>query len=201
MIINTIFQNEYFDFSKTDISFRKLCVALRACYKPMENFTVFSVPKYSNSLDEAKLNFERIKYFNEFEINEMKVMEAYDIIYKGKLNPLSESIALSNFIKAYYGGFLYSSNFRKSIDSLLEMLDLNEQSESKLFEIMKTYNVKVQVENQRIDTKDKFREIIKFSLLNIHIYTINIKEALKLVDISTEKLMNNLKAEMMYELS
>ena len=111
-----------------------------------------------------------------------------------KHSNLTEGIALSKFGNSFHGLLLYSSSFKTGISRLLEMYDLNEQNVP-VQEILLRYNVKSFISNNHYELKDRFREIIKYCLINQHIVALNTREAITRLEHTMENLIEDLKKE------
>ena len=129
-----------------------------------------------------------------------KSIEIFDLINKNKHSNLTEGIALSKFGNSFYGMLLYSSSFKTGITRLLEMYDLNEKGVS-VQEILVLYQVKSYINNDHYELRDRFREIIKYCLVNQHILALNKREAIKRLENTLEHLTEDLKKEIVHELS
>ncbi len=173
-----IFRNDYIDLSKSPKEARLLCLALGACHGGTKDSVAFMVPKFTNIFSMAHLNVERINHWiGPPEFKESKIIEIYDLISKTRHSNLTEGISLSKFSHSFYGSLLYASKFKTSIDKLIEMYNLNENNVPVL-EIILRYNIKSYINNEHYELKDRFREILKYCLINQHIIALNTREAI-----------------------
>ena len=196
-----IFRNDFVDLSKAPKEARLLCLALGACHGGTKDSLAFMVPKYTNTFSLAHLNIERMNHwFGPPEFKESKIIEIYDLIMKNKHSNLTEGIALSKFANSFYGFLLYSSNFKTGINRLIEMYNLNEQGVP-VIDIILTYNVKTFINNEHYELRDRFREILKYSMINQHIVALNTREAIERLEKTLNNLTNDLKNEIVSELS
>lgn len=196
-----IFKNDYIDMRKTPREARLLCLALGACHGGTKDSEVFMVPKFTNSFSIPHLNIERLNHWiGPPDFTDTKSIEIYDLIQKNKHSNLTEGIALSKFGQTFYGMLLYSSSFKIDIMRLLEMYELNEQGVP-VMEIFVKYNIKSFIINEHYELKDRFREIIKYCLINHHILALNTREAIDRLDKTLENLTVDLKREIVEELS
>jgi hypothetical protein len=196
-----IFRNDYIDLSKSPKEARLLCLALGACHGGTKDSVAFMVPKFTNIFSMAHLNVERINHWiGPPEFKESKIIEIYDLISKTRHSNLTEGISLSKFSHSFYGSLLYASKFKTSIDKLIEMYNLNENNVPVL-EIILRYNIKSYINNEHYELKDRFREILKYCLINQHIIALNTREAISRLEVTMDNLINGLKAEIVQELS
>lgn len=203
MLRTTVFKNEYFDLSSAPNAFKKVCLAIRACFEPDSTFNYFNVPKLTNALDVAKINFLRLKFYMEKEINETTMMDVFNQLAKGTQDTKSEVAAIASFLNDYYGGFLYAKSFRKDIDSLLDLYHRNEDPEVSIQMLLEGNELNINADDSKVnlDRKERFREILKFCFLNHHNATVNMRGATELMDQAADKLLKELTEEMIYELS
>jgi hypothetical protein len=198
---NMIWKNDYIDMRKTPKQARLLCLALNACHGGTKDSEVFMVPKFTNQFSMAHLNIERLNHWiGPPDFTDTKSIEIYDLIQKNKHSNLTEGIALSKFGNSFYGALLYASSFKTDILRLLEMYDLNEANVP-VQQILMHYKVKAYIMNDHYELKDRFREILKYCLINQHIMALNTREAIKRLEVTMEHLINDLKEEMVHELS
>lgn len=198
---NMIFKNDFIDMRKTPKQARILCLALGACHGGTTESEVFMVPKFTNIFSLAHLNIERLNHWiGPPDFVDTKTIEIFDLIQKNKHSNLTEGIALSKFGNSFYGMLLYSSSFKTGIMSLLDMYDLNEQGVP-VQEILLKYNVKSFISNNHYELKDRFREILKYCLINQHIIAVNTREAINRLEHTMENLIDDLKKEIVHELS
>lgn len=196
-----IFKNDFVDLSKAPREARLLCLALGACHGGTKDSLAFLVPKWTNIFSMAHLNIERINHwFGPPEFKDSKIIEIYDLINKNKHSNLTEGIALSKFANSFYGNLLYSTNFKTGINRLVEMYNLNEAGVP-VVEIILTFQIKTFINNDHYDLRDRFREILKYSLINQHIIALNTREAIERLEVTLDNLINNLKDEIVSELS
>jgi hypothetical protein len=198
---NMIFKNDYIDMRRSPKEARLLCLALNACHGGTKESEVFMVPKFTNSFSMAHLNVERLNHWiGPPDFTDTKSIEIYDLIMKNKHSNLTEGIALSKLGNSFHGLLLYSANFKTGIQRLLAMYDLNEQNVP-LQEIFFRYGVKAYVINDHYELKDRFREILKYCLINQHIIALNTKEVISRLEVTMENLITDLKKEIVHELS
>lgn len=187
--------------SKTPRQARLLCLALGACHGGTKDSEVFMVPQFTNNFDTAKLNIERLNHWiGPPDFTDTKSIEIFDLITKNKHSNLTEGVALSKFGKSFYGNLLYSSSFKTDVLRLLEMYELNEQNVP-VQEILLKYNVKVFISNNHYELKDRFREILKYCMVNQHIVALNTREAIERLERTLGNLTEDLKKEIVHELS
>lgn len=198
---NMIFKNDYIDMRKSPKEAKLLCLALGACHGGTKDSEAFLVPKFTNIFSMAHLNIERLNHWiGPPDFTETKTIEIYDLINKNKHSNLTEAIALSKFGNSFYGMLLYSSNFKTGITRLLEMYDLNEKGVP-VQDILVAFQVKSFINNEHYELRDRFREIIKYCLINQHIIALNTREAIKRLEFTLENLIDDLKKEIVDELS
>ena len=187
IIYNQMYRNEMVNMTDATLERKQLCMALKACVgnSPNENF--FYVPKWTNSLNMAHLNIERMNYWIGPPINEYKVIDVYNQIRNNKHSNMTEGIALSKFTYSFYGLLLYSSNFRTGIDSLLAMYNMNEKHVD-LREIFKITNIKIHLKEHPPTIHQRFRELLKFALLNQHMVAVNVKKTAEMLDRNLDNL-------------
>ena len=173
---NQIYQNEGVDMKNTTFEVKQLCMALNACHGHSPHATFFKVPKWTNDINEAHLNLDRIRYWIGPPMNEYKLIDNYNAIINRKHSNITEGIVLSKFIHGFYGLLIYSANFRVGIDSLLRMYELNEQHVD-LREIFKVTNLKITISDHPTTIHQRFRELLKFALLNQHMVSVNLMKA------------------------
>lgn len=196
-----IFRNDYVDLSKAPKEARLLCLALGACHGGTKDSIAFMVPKFTNIFSLAHLNIERMNHwFGPPEFKESKIIEIYDLIMKNKHSNLTEGIALSKFANSFYGFLLYSSNFKTGIARLIEMYNLNEEGVP-VKEIIMRFNIKTFINNEHYDLRDRFREILKYAMINQHIVALNTREAIDRLEVTLNNLIVDLKKEIVHELS
>ena len=198
MIYNTMYKHEYVDMTNSTVEVRALCIALGACHGNSKYGTHFLVPKWTNSLHEAHLNIERINYWiPPPPIDEYKVIDVFTLISTNKHNNLTEGIALGKFAHSFYGLMLYAANFRLGIENLLAMYDLNEQKLN-LQDIFKITNFnKVELKHHPFTIHQRFRELLKFALLNQHMVAINLKEVTARLEKTIENVFELSKKEIL----
>jgi len=198
---NMIFRNDYVDLSQAPKEARLLCLALGACHGGSKDSVAFMVPKFTNIFSMAHLNIERINHWiGPPEFKETKIVEIYDLISKNRHSNLTEGISLSKFAKSFYGALLYSSNFRTGINRLIDMYNLNENGVS-VADIALAYNIKTFINNEHYELRDRFREILKYAMINQHIVALNTREAIKRLGVTMDNLVEDLKKEIVHELS
>jgi hypothetical protein len=196
-----IFRNDYVDLSKAPKEARLLCLALGACHGGTKDSLAFMVPKFTNSFSTAHLNIERINHwFGPPEFKETKLIEIYDLISKNKHSNLTEGVGLSKFGNSFYGALLYASNFKTGINKLIEMYNLNEEGVP-VIDIILKFGVKTFINNEHYELKDRFREILKYSMINQHIIALNTREAIVRLEKTMDNLIEGLKEEIVHELS
>lgn len=184
---NQIYKYDMVNMTNTTLEYRQLCMALNACQGRSPQDRVFRVPRWTNSLNLGHLNIERINYWVGPPIDEYKVIEVYKSILNKKHSNITEGVALSKFTYSFYGLLLYAANFRTGIDTLLEMYDMNERKVN-LNDIFKLTNIKVTIKEHPHTIHDRFREVLKFALLNQHMVAINVIETAKMLEETVENL-------------
>lgn len=184
---NQVFLNEYYDLGNSTYTVKKLCMALQACKGSSPSNNVFAVSKVTNNIDMSKINLNRIQYWIGDPINEYKVIDIYNSIVNMKHSNITEGIALSKFIYDFYGLLIYSTNFRVDIENLLKMYDMNEKGID-LREIFKITNIKITLNEHPVTIHQRFRELLKYALLNQHMVAVNLKHALIMLDKTLENI-------------
>jgi hypothetical protein len=197
---NMIFRNDGIDMSKSPREGRLLCLALKACHHGTKEDTQFYVPKFTNEIDMAHLNIERLNYWYGAPLVESKIWEIYNNIMAMKHHNITEGMALSRWAYSFYGQLLYASNFRTGIERLIKMYNENEEGKS-VREIIKESGIKVEIRNEPPELKDRFREIMKYCLINHHIIALNTREAYHRLNKVMDNLIYNLKNDIVEETS
>lgn len=193
---NQIYAYEGVDMKNSTFELKQLCLALKACVGGDINQSFFRVPKWTNSINEPHLNLDRLRYWIGPEINEYKVIEIFNMLVNRKHSNVTEGVTLSKFIHSFYGLLIYSVNFRTGIDNLLKMYDLNEQHVD-LREIFKITNLKLTIREHPPTIHQRFREILKFVLLNQHMVSVNLQRAEKLMDETIDNMWIETKQEIL----
>lgn len=170
---NQIYRRDTVNMTDSPFEVKQLCMALNACqgHSILQNF--FSVPRYTNSINEAHLNLDRINFWIGPPINQYKVIDVYNMIMNKKHSNITEGIALSKNMHAFYGLLIYSVNFRITTDILLRMYEMNE-NHTDLNEIFKITNIKLKIKDHPTTIHQRFRELLKFALLNQHMVAVNL---------------------------
>jgi hypothetical protein len=198
---NMIFRSDWLDMSMAPKAGRLICLALGACIGS-EIDTHFRVPKFTNKFDLAHLTIERLNHWYGPPFTEEKMFEIYNMIVRHQHSNLTEAMALSKFAHSFYGFLLYSTNFKVDINSLISMYNLNEQKYSVKKNIQEhMLDRKVRIIEEKYETNDRFREILKYSLVNHHIVALNTREAQKMMNITLDNLMEELKNEILEQTS
>ncbi len=199
---NMIWRNNYIDLSNAPKPGKLVCVALSACIGDPDN-NVFEVPKYTNKFDIAHLNVERLRYWKGPPFTETKMIEIYQSIIKNEHSNLTEGLALSGLAHSFYGYLLYSSNFKIDFDTLVSMYNQNEENVPvpKILESSFSGKFKMKIDKDTHDMKLKFREILKYVLINNHIVALNTREAQNAMNRTLDNLIENLKNEIIDQVS
>jgi hypothetical protein len=188
---NMLFRNDYIDFTTSSMEARLLCLALEACHGGTKEDLIFMVPKYTNRFDTQRLNIERLNYWYGVPINEYKIYEVYDLIRTEKHSNVTEGMALAKFGSSFQGMLLYASNFRTGIDYLINMYNQNEKKMN-IREILDANGLgKIKFDREAIETRDRFREILKYCLLNNHIVALNTREIIPRMNKTLDNLMED----------
>jgi hypothetical protein len=195
-----IFRNDYVDFGQGKEA-KLLCLALNACHGGTKDDTVFMVPKFTNSFDYPHLNIERLNFWHGTEFTHEKLFEIYDLILNEKHSNITEGMALSRFGNSFQGMLLYSTNFKTGIDYLLDMYELNEKGVS-IRKILNDFGFsKLQYDRESIEIHDRFREILKYCIVNHHIIALNTREIIPKMDKAINSLFDELYNEIREETS
>jgi hypothetical protein len=173
---NQIYRRDVINLTNSTFEVKQLCMALGACQGRSPHQDMFRVPVYTNSINEAELNLERLNYWLGPPINQYKVIEVFNMIKNDKHSNITEGIALSKLMHKFYGSLIYSVNFRTTTDILLSMYDLNEKHVD-IREIFKMTNIKVAIKEHPNTIHQRFRELLKFAFLNQHMVAVNVIEA------------------------
>lgn len=184
---NQIYRKETVNMTSLPFEVKQLCVALNACQGRSVYSNYFTVPRYTNSINSAHLNLDRINYWIGPPINEYKVIEVYNMIKNRKHSNITEGVVLSKHMHDFYGILIYSVNFRTTTDILLRMYDMNEKHVD-LREIFKITNLKINIVEHPNTIHQRFRELLKFALLNQHMVAVNLIESEKLMEETIENL-------------
>ncbi len=159
------------------------------------------VPKFTNSFDIARLNIERLNFWYGTSFNNEKLFEIYDLITNEKHSNLTEGMALSKFGNSFQGMLLYSTNFKTSIDYLLDMYDFNEKG-NPIRKILNDFGFsKLHYDRDSIESRDRFREILKYCIVNHHIIALNTREIIPRIDKTIDNLFEELYNEIIEETS
>lgn len=191
---NQIYRNEYVDLSNSTFTIKKLCYALGSCLGRSVHSNVFAVPRYTNQIHNAHLNLDRINYWIGPPINEYKVIEVYNQLKNRKHSNITEGIVLSKHMKEFYGLLIYSTNFRTTNENLLKMYKMNEEHVD-LREIFKITNLKINIREHPNTIHQRFRELLKFALLNQHMVAVNLIESEKMMEQTLDNLWAETRAE------
>jgi hypothetical protein len=187
-----LFRNDYVDFRDSSPEVRLLCIALESCHGGTKEDTVFMVPKYTNSFDVPRLNIERMNYWYGPPINEQKVFEVYEQLRTNKHSNVTEGMALAKFGESFHGMLLYASNFRTGFDYLISMYNQNEDKIN-IRDILDQNGLgKLRFDKESLETRNRFREIIKYCLLNNHIVALNTRELIPRMNRTLENLFEEL---------
>lgn len=184
---NQIYRKDTVNMTSVSFEIKQLCMALGSCMgrHPSQNY--FNVPRYTNSFNEAHLNLDRINYWLGPPINQYKLIDCYNMIKQNRHSNITEGIALSKAIHEFYGSLIYATNFRITNDILLTMYDLNEKYVD-LRDIFKITNLKLTIKEHPNTIHQRFRELLKFALLNQHMIAVNLQGA----EERMEKTLDNL---------
>lgn len=184
---NQIYRYETLNMTDINFEIKQLCMALGACLGRSINQNFFRVPRYTNSINQAHLHLERINYWLGPPINQYKIIDVYNMIKNRKHSNITEGIALSKTMHGFYGLLIYSVNFRITNDNLLAMYDMNEKHVD-LREIFKLTNIKVNIKEHPNTIHQRFRELLKFALLNQHMVAVNLVECERLMEETLDNL-------------
>jgi hypothetical protein len=191
---NQLYRYEYVNMTTSSFEVKQLCMALNACHGRHPSENLFSIPKWTNSINEAHLNLDRIRYWIGPPINEYKIIDIFNQITNRKHSNITEGIVLSKFIHNFYGLLIYSVNFRVGIDNLLRMYELNEKHVD-LREIFKVTNLKLTISDHPPTIHQRFRELLKFALLNQHMVSVNLQTAEEYMENTLDSLWFETKKE------
>lgn len=170
---NQIWRRDGVNMTNSTFEVKQLCMALGACQGRSINQKLFQVPRFTNSLNEGHLNLERINYWVGPPINQYKIIDVYNMIKQRRHSNITEGIALSKTMHGFYGVLIYATNFRITTDVLLEMYEMNEKHID-LREIFKITNIKLTIKEHPITIHQRFRELLKFALINQHMVAVNL---------------------------
>ena len=195
-----IFRNDYVNFGENREG-KLLCLALKSCHGGTKEDSVFMVPKFTNSFDYPRLNIERLNFWYGTPFTDEKLFEIYDLIINEKHSNLTEGMALSKFGNSFQGMLLYSTNFKTSIDYLLDMYDFNEKGVP-IRKILNDFGFsKLQYDRDAVESRDRFREILKYCIVNHHIIALNTREIIPRMDRAISNLFDELYNEIIEETS
>lgn len=172
---NQVYENEYYHFKNSTFEFKQLCLALGACYGGTPDQNTFKIARWTNGMNKGHLNLNRLNYWTGLPMNEYKVIDIFNQIKNDRHSNITEGLSLSKFAHEMYGTVIYAANFRMGIDNLLKMYEMNE-AHTDLREIFAITNVKLTVTEHPTTIHQRFRELIKFALLNQHMTAVNLKE-------------------------
>ena len=193
MLTNHIFDRTFLTIPQSRQDLRQLCIALGSCYAPdvlgKDNVIV---PIWTNSLDMSNLNIARLKHWQDYEINEYRYIDVYNEISTNTHSNITEGLALSEFLNDFYSKILFASQFRSGVKDLLNMYEMNEAG-IEINEIFKKNSIKLKLKNPSNDIYFKFKEILKFSLLSMHMTAINFKGLKPLLNKTLDHLLNDVK--------
>ena len=184
---NQIYRYEHVNMTNSTFEVKQLCVALGACRGRSVYQNIFAVPRFTNSLNEAHLTLDRINYWIGPPINQYKVIDVYNMLKNRKHSNITEGVTLSKFIHQFYGLLIYSTNFRIGIDTLLAMYDMNEKHVD-LREIFQLTNIKLTIKDHPPTIHQRFREVLKFALLNQHMVAVNLINAEEIMEQTLDNL-------------
>ena len=196
-----LFRNDYIDFSQAPQEASRLCLALKSCHGGTLEDKAFMVPKFTNSFDLPRLNIERLNYWYGTPFTGEKIYEIYDLIINERHSNVTEGMALAKFGKSFQGMLLYASNFRTGIDFLLTMYEQNDKNEP-IRQILNRHGLdKLPFNKDTIESRDRFREILKYCLVNHHIVALNTREIIPRIEKTIDNLFNELLDEITEEYS
>jgi hypothetical protein len=198
---NMIFRTDWIDMSGAPKAGRLICLALGACIGT-EIDTTFRVPKFTNKFDLAHLVIERLNHWYGPPFVEEKMFDIYNMITRHQHSNITEAMALSKFAHSFYGFLLYSTNFKVDITSLISMYNQNEKKVSVKKNVEQhVLDKKIKIEKETYESTDRFREILKYSLVNHHIVALNTREVQKMMNTTLDNLFEELKNEILEQTS
>ncbi len=197
---NMIFKHDMVDMSQSTRAGILICLSLGACVG-QEWQTTFLVPKFTNQINMAHLVIERLNNWIGAPFTEEKQIEIYQQIYNNKHSNMTEGLALSKFAHSFYGFLLYSTNFKTTIDNLIKMYNDNEKKMS-VKNILLDNGIKdVKIANEPYELNDRFREILKYCLINHHIVALNTRESIVRLNTTIDNLFEELTKEIIEQSS
>jgi hypothetical protein len=198
---NMVWRMEFVDMSQAPVAGRKICLALGAC-KGYDSETVFGVPKFTNKFDLAHLSIERLNHWFGHPFVEEKMFDIYNQIVTHTHQNTTEGMALSKFAHSFYGYLLYSSNFKIDITTLTSLYNSNEDSVPMRQNIQEHFlQHKLKLHTDYIDNPNRFREILKYCLVNHHIVALNTGEVQKMLNSTLDNLFEELKNEIIEQVN
>lgn len=212
---NMVFSSSFFNVS-TDIVSR-ICYALSACVVTNEK-NIIQIVQYSNMASLGKMTLHRLSNWQE---EPMTIRKMIDIFEKLRLMThlnSTEGMAMSDYGSEYYGTMLYKANFQLPIESLLSMYYQNEKGED-VGDMLNQHNIKgyqfnssyedyllkkngeerggnkEDREKYKKNFQKKFREIIKYCLVDHHVIALNMRESIERLNKTIDNLFDELEKE------
>lgn len=212
---NMVFSSSYFNVS-TDIVSR-ICYVLSACLLSTNQKNIIQVVQYTNQPSFGKMTLHRLNNWQEEPLIKRKMIEVYEKLRLMTHLNSTEGMAMSEYGKEYYGTILYKANFQIPIELLLDMYSQNEKGED-VGDIVNQYNLKGYKFNSSYDDyilkrnvgdkgaqrnelkykrnlQRKFREIIKYCLVEHHVIALNMGESIERLNKTIDNLVNELEKE------
>ncbi len=191
-----IFSTKLYNVTNWSDPIKKICMSLGACMgTKISNF--YSVPTFSNSYDLANLVLKRFSKWIGLPFTEEKMIEIYNQIRFEKHSNTTEGMALSSLADESYGNLLYTKNFRTDIKTILSMYEKNEENTPIFKNLMSHSFNKVMITKDSAEIRDRFREILKYCMVYLHILSINTKESIKRLNTTLDNLQAELKKDML----
>ena len=173
-------------------------MALGSCFgqNNTQNKIGYYVPQWTNTMDIGNLNIERIQSWQEFELTENRVIDAYNLIIENKHSNLTEGISLTKLIETLHLKMLLTSQIKAGVGNLLSMYNDNEKGVD-FNSIMKKNNLKFFMNKIPFDMYFKFKEFLNYSLLNWHMMALNLRSLYPMLNKTLDSLMKDLKNNIM----